>query len=138
MKLLKGDKVLVITGRDKGKTGTVQSVLPKTNQVLVENINVVKRHTKPSQKSPRGGILEVTKPIDVSKVMAVDPTTGHPARIGYTVRADGSKERTFKVSPNHAKRDKKAPKTEAKQTTKPDKSAKADQPVDTTDKGKKQ
>lgn len=135
MKLLKGDKVIVITGRDKAKTGVVLAVLPKTNQVLVENINVVKRHTKPSTKSPRGGILEVTKPIDVSKVMAVDPATGRPARIGYTVKADGSKERVFKVSPNH---DKKAPKATAKTAAKPDKSAKAEKaPADTTGKDKK-
>jgi large subunit ribosomal protein L24 len=133
MKLHKGDKVIVITGKDKGKTGTVQSVLPKTGQVLVENINIVKRHTKPSTKSPRGGILEVTKPINVSKVMAVDPTTGHPARIGYAVKPDGSKERVFKVSPNHDKHEKKAPKAAAKTADKPSKSAKAE----TADKGKK-
>ena len=139
MKLAKGDKVIVITGRDKGKTGTVQSVLPKTGQVLVENINVVKRHTKPSTKTPRGGILEVTKPIDASKVMAIDPATGNPARIGYAMKADGSKERIYKVSPNHAKHTKKASKADpkAKTAAKPDKSTKANQPADTTDKDKK-
>ena len=133
MKLQKGDKVIVITGKDKGKTGAVVSVLPKTGQVLVENINVVKRHTKPSTKSPRGGILEVTKPINASKVMAVDPATGNPARIGYSTKADGSKERIFKVSPNHDKNEKKAPKAAAKTADKPSKSAK----TETADKGKK-
>jgi len=98
MKLRKEDNVIVIAGRDKGKTGKVLSVIPTENKVLVEGINVSKRHTKPSQKLPRGGILDVTKPIDVSKVMVVDPTTGKPARIGYAFKADGTKERIFKVS----------------------------------------
>jgi large subunit ribosomal protein L24 len=132
MKLRKDDKVIVITGRDKGKTGTVQAVLPKENKVVVENINVFKRHTKPSNKIPRGGILDITKPIDASKVMAVDPVTGHPARIGYSIKADGSKERVFKVSPHHDRKDKKPKEAAAKKADKPDKSKK-----DTTDKGKK-
>lgn len=130
MKLRIGDKVIVIAGRDKGKTGNVTAVLPKTGQVVVENINVVKRHTKPSTKAPRGGILDVTKPIDASKVMAVDPATGHPARIGYTVKADGSKERIYKVSKNHEKSGKKAATKTVKQS---DKSKK-----DTTDKAGKE
>ena len=103
MKLKRDDKVIVILGKDKGKTGTVLAVLPAQNKVLVENINVVKRHTKPSSKIPRGGILDVTKPIDASKVMVIDPTSGKPARIGYEIKADGTKERIFKVSPNHEK-----------------------------------
>lgn len=102
MKLRKSDTVIVITGRDKGKTGKILSVLPTAGSVLVEGINVVKRHTKPSQKAPRGGILDVTKPISASKVMVVDPTTGKPARIGYAFKADGTKERIFKVSAAHA------------------------------------
>jgi large subunit ribosomal protein L24 len=115
MKLKRDDKVIVILGKDKGKTGTVLAVLPTENKVLVENINVVKRHTKPSQKLPRGGILDVTKPIDASKVMVIDPASGKPARIGYQIKPDGSKERIFKVSANHEKSAKKAeakPKTE--------------------------
>lgn len=115
MKLKKGDKVIVILGRDKGKTGLVQAILPQLSQVVVENINVVKRHTKPSKKLPRGGILDITKPINSSKVMALDPVTGKPARISYEIKPDGSKERIFKVSPNHDRRAKKAetaPKTE--------------------------
>ena len=107
MKLRKADKVIVILGKDKGKTGTVLAVLPAIGKVLVENINVVKRHTKPSSKIPRGGILDVTKPIDVSKVMVIDPASGNPARIGYEFKADGTKERIFKVSPNYEKSTKK-------------------------------
>jgi large subunit ribosomal protein L24 len=112
MKLKREDKVIVLRGKDKGKTGTVLAVLPKENKVLVENINVVKRATKPSQKNPRGGILDITKPIDASKVMVLDPASGKPARIGYEVKADGTKERIFKVSANHEKSAKKAEKVE--------------------------
>ncbi|MDF2461121.1 MAG: ribosomal protein [Candidatus Saccharibacteria bacterium] len=134
MKLRKEDKVIVITGRDKGKTGAVMRVLPKENQVVVENVNVVKRHTKPSQKQPRGGILEITKPIDVSKVMVLDPQSGKPARIGYEIKANGTKERIFKVSANHEKAAKKAEKTE-----KTDKKATKDEPkkAETKKAGKK-
>ena len=108
MKLKRDDKVMVIVGKDRGKIGKITAVLPQTGQVVVENLNVVKRHTKPSQKLPRGGILDVTKPIDASKVMVLDPASGKPARIGYQIKADGTKERIFKVSPNHHKAVKKA------------------------------
>jgi large subunit ribosomal protein L24 len=101
MKLRKLDKVIVITGRDKGKTGVISAVLPAQDKVVVENINVVKRHTKPSNKQPRGGILDITKPIHISKVMVLDPESGKPARVSYEIKPDGSKERIFKVSPNH-------------------------------------
>jgi large subunit ribosomal protein L24 len=97
MKLKREDTVMVMAGRDKGKTGRVLAVLPSDNKVLVEGINIAKRHTKPSDKNPRGGIIELTKPIDVSKVMVLDPDTKLPARIGYKFNADGSKERVFKV-----------------------------------------
>ena len=133
MKLRKNDKVVVILGRDKGKTGLVLGVIPKQNKVVVENINVVKRHTKPSQKQPRGGILDITKPIDASKVMAIDPHSGKPARIAYEIKPDGSKERVFKVSANHEKQAKKAEKT-----AKPEKTSDKDKSADTSVKaGKK-
>lgn len=112
MKLRKDDKVVVITGRDKGKTGKVTAVLPQTGMVVVENINVVKRHTKPSNKQPRGGILDITKPIHASKVMVLDPGSGKPARIGYEIKPDGSKERIFKVS-RHAESPKASKATKA-------------------------
>lgn len=98
MKLRRDDNVMVMVGRYKGKTGRILAVIPSDGKVLVEGINIAKRHTKPSDKNPRGGIIELTKPIDVSKVMVLDPATGLPARIGYTINADGTKERTFKVS----------------------------------------
>ncbi len=97
MKLKLKDKVLVVSGRDKGKKGEVIAVLPKQNQVVIEGVNIAKKHTKPSAKVPRGGIVEVTKPIDASKVMVIDPGTGRPARIGYKLDTKGNKERVFKV-----------------------------------------
>ena len=125
MKLRKEDKVVVIQGRDKGKTGTVKAILPATGQVVVENINVVKRHTKPSKKIPRGGILEITKPIDASKVMALDPGSGKPARIGFEIKPDGTKERIFKVS-SQAAAPKKSDNKDDKKPEKAEKAAKAD------------
>lgn len=116
MKLRRDDKVIVLRGRDKGKTGTVLAVLPATGQVVVENIGVVKRHTKPSQKNPRGGILEIAKPIDASKLMVLDPVTGKPSRIGYEIKPDGSKERVFKPG-------RRTEKTTAKKAAKADKAA---------------
>lgn len=118
MKLKRNDKVTVILGRDKGKTGTVMAVLPRENKVVVEGVNIVKRHTKPSAKVPRGGILEITKPINAAKVMALDPATGKPARIGYEIKSDGTKERIFKVSRNYTDKPAKVSKPAAK-TAKP-------------------
>lgn len=116
MKLRKDDEIVVITGKYKGQTGKILSTYPTDNKVLVEGINIVKRHTKPSTKNPRGGILDITKPIDASKVMILDPATKMPARIGYTFTADGTKERIFKVSPN--RNDKPAPKAAKKSAAK--------------------
>lgn len=98
MKLKLKDKVMVITGRDKGKRGEVVAVLPRKNQVVIEGVNVIKKHQKPSQTHPKGGILELTRPIDAGKVKVIDPSTGKPARIGYKKNSKGEKERIFKVS----------------------------------------
>jgi large subunit ribosomal protein L24 len=143
MKLKRDDKVIVILGKYKGQTGKVLAVLPAENKVLVENINVVKRHTKPSAKLPRGGILDVTKPIDASKVMVIDPASGKPARIGYQIKPDGSKERVFKVSPNHEKAAKKSEtakpkKAEPKAEVKAEAKAKAKTPAKAAAKSEKQ
>jgi large subunit ribosomal protein L24 len=109
MKIKRDDQVVVIQGRDKGKSGKVLAVMPQENKLLVEGINVVKKHTKPSNKIPRGGILDVTKPINTSKVMVLDPASGLPARVGYSVKPDGSKERVFKVSSNYKGKTKATP-----------------------------
>ncbi len=122
MKLRLKDKVMVIRGRDKGKKGEIVAVLPKENQVVVEGINVVKKHTKPNAKTPRGGIVELAKPLDAAKVMILDPATGKPARIGYKVDAKGNKERVFKVS---SFQNKTKPKAEAK-VAKPAKAEKSE------------
>jgi large subunit ribosomal protein L24 len=88
MKLRKGDKVRMRAGRDLGKTGEVTRTLPRTEQVLVEGLNIVKRHTKPSSKQPKGGILELTKPIAVGKVALICPSCKQPTRVGYQINKD--------------------------------------------------
>ena len=97
MNLVKGDKVIVIAGRDKGKTGTIQKVIPEQNRVVVEGINLRKKTNKPSQKNPDGGIIEVYAPIDASNVMLVDPKTKKPTKIGHKV-VKGKKVRYAKKS----------------------------------------
>ncbi|KGX90378.1 50S ribosomal protein L24 [Pontibacillus halophilus JSM 076056 = DSM 19796] len=97
MHVKKGDKVMVITGKDKGKQGTILEAFPKKERVLVEGVNVVKKHAKPSQDNPQGGILNHEAPIHVSNVMPIDPKTNEPTRVGYEVR-DGKKVRIAKKS----------------------------------------
>lgn len=97
MHVKKGDKVQVISGKDKGKQGTVLVASPKKDRVLVEGINVVKKHAKPSQDNPQGGILNQEAPIHVSNVLPIDPKSGEPTRVGYEER-DGKKVRIAKKS----------------------------------------
>jgi len=97
MHVKKGDKVMVISGKDKGKTGVVLAAYPKKDRVIVENVNIVKKHAKPSQDNPQGGIINMEAPIHVSNVMPIDPKTGEPTRVGYQV-IDGKKVRIAKKS----------------------------------------
>ena len=97
MNLKKGDKVIVIAGRDKGKTGVIQKVIPEQNRVVVEGINVSKKHQKPTQANPEGSIVEVYAPIDASNVMIEDPKTKKPSRIGHK-EVKGKKVRFAKKS----------------------------------------
>ncbi|WP_101847015.1 MULTISPECIES: 50S ribosomal protein L24 [unclassified Halobacillus] len=97
MHVKKGDKVMVISGKDKGKQGTILEAYPKKDRVLVEGINEVKKHAKPSQDNPQGGILTQEAPIHVSNVMPIDPKSGEPTRVGYKVE-DGKKVRIAKKS----------------------------------------
>ncbi len=96
-KVKKGDNVVVITGKDKGKQGEVLKVLPAKNRVVIAGINVVKRHTRPSQQS-EGGIISKEAAIDVSNVAHIDPKDGKPTRVGVKVEKDGSKVRYAKRS----------------------------------------
>jgi len=96
IRLKKGDLVVVRSGKYQGKTGKVLATHPSENKVTVEGINVVKKHQKPNREHPQGGIIEVTKPIWVSKVGIVEPTSKKPSRVGIKVVADGSKTRVFK------------------------------------------
>jgi large subunit ribosomal protein L24 len=88
MKIRKNDTVMVIAGNDSGKTGKVLKVFPKKSRIIIEGINMRKRHTKPSQKSPQGGILEKEAPIHVSNVMILDPKSNEPTRIGSKIILD--------------------------------------------------
>lgn len=97
MNLKKGDKVQVLSGVDKGKQGRVLQALPKKGKVLVEGVNVVKRHTKPRAQGQTGGIIEKEAPVPVSKVAFVDPTTGKTAKLGSKV-VDTRRVRVSKAS----------------------------------------
>jgi large subunit ribosomal protein L24 len=82
MKIKKNDIVQVMTGKNRGKSGKVLRVYPETNKVLVEGVNIVKKHERPSQRNQQGGIMEKEAPIHASNVMLVDPQTNKPTRIG--------------------------------------------------------
>lgn len=96
IRLNKGDTVIVRTGKYKGQTGQITATHPRENKVTVEGINIVKKHVKPNQAHPQGAIVELTKPIWVSKVAIVEPTTKKASRIGYKLNKDGTKTRVFK------------------------------------------
>jgi large subunit ribosomal protein L24 len=95
IRIKKGDLVVVLSGSQKGKTGTVVTTHPKLNKVTVEGINIVKKHVKPTQAKPQGGIIEITKPIWVSKVAIVEPTSKKPSRIKFAFDKNGDKVRKF-------------------------------------------
>ena len=97
LKIKKGDKVQVITGKNKGKVGDVTKVFPSENKVIVSGVNLAKKHTKPSQTS-EGGIIQKELPIHVSNVSHVDPKTNEITKIGYKTLEDGKKVRFAKKS----------------------------------------
>lgn len=88
MRIKKGDNVIVITGKDKGKTGKVVQALPSVLKVVVEGVNIKKKHTRPRKSGQKGQIIEVTAPIHVSNVQIADPKTGRPARVGMKIVGD--------------------------------------------------
>jgi large subunit ribosomal protein L24 len=91
-KIKKGDRVVILSGRDKGKHGEVTRSMPKEGKVLVSGVNIVTRHRKPSQANPQGGLERTEAPLHVSKVAVEDPKTGKPTRVRFEVR-DGNKVR---------------------------------------------
>ena len=92
-----GDKVMVIAGKDKGKEGVVTKTLKTQDRVVVEGVNKIKKHQKPNNQYPQGGIVELEAPIHVSNVQLLDPSTNEPTKIGYKVE-DGKKVRYAKKS----------------------------------------
>jgi large subunit ribosomal protein L24 len=92
LKIKKGDNVVVVSGRDKGRSGEVLRVFPAEGRVLVQGVNIAKRHTKPRMGEP-GGILEKELPLHISNVAHVDPASGKPTRVGYKFLGDGRKVR---------------------------------------------
>ena len=96
-KIKKGDTVIVLSGKDKGKEGTVTRNLPRDGKVVVAGVNLITRHNKPNQSNPEGGIERVEAPMAVSKVALKDPTTGQPTRVGFEM-IDGKKVRVAKKS----------------------------------------
>lgn len=96
-KIKKGDKVVVITGRDKGKTGEVLKILPAENRAVVAGINLIKKHEKPSAAG-NGGIVSKEASIHISNIALADPKDGKATRVGFTVSKDGKKTRTAKRS----------------------------------------
>src|SRR5699024_10312059 len=97
MHVKKGDKVKVLSGKDKGKQGEILEANPKKERVLVEGVNVVKIHAQPSQENPLGGILDQEVPIHVSNVLPIEPKSGEPTRVAYEAK-DGNKVRIAKKS----------------------------------------
>ncbi|HMU53680.1 MAG TPA: 50S ribosomal protein L24 [Nitrospira sp.] len=98
VRVRKGDTVVVIAGRDRGKSGKVLSVDRAAGRVVVEKLNMIKRHTKPNQKVKQGGILEREAPLAISNVMFLCPVTQKPTRLGVRVQADGKRVRFSKKS----------------------------------------
>jgi large subunit ribosomal protein L24 len=97
LKIKKGDNVVVISGRDKGRTGEVLRVIPTERRVVVQGVNLAKRHTKPRMGDP-GGIVEKELALHISNVAHLDPSSGKPTRIGYKVLGDGRKVRVARRS----------------------------------------
>ena len=92
-KIKKGDQVVVLSGKDKGRTGTVTQVLPKDGKVVVDGLNVAARHRKPNQANPQGGIDRAPAPMAISKVAVADPKDGKPTRVRFETGKDGKKVR---------------------------------------------
>lgn len=93
----KGDKVMVIAGKDAGKQGKIVKVIPSKQRVVVEGVNIVKRHTKPNQKQAQGGIMEIPAPLHSSNVMPMCGKCNRPVRVGHKILDSGNKVRYCKI-----------------------------------------
>lgn len=93
MKIKKGDRVIVLSGKDRGKEGVVMRALPKENKVIVEGVNVAKKHQRPTRMTMQGGIIDKDMPLHVSNVAIISPGDGKATRVGYRFDADGNKIR---------------------------------------------
>jgi large subunit ribosomal protein L24 len=100
MKIRKNDMVMVIAGNARGKTGKVLKVYPDRGRVIVEGVNMIKRHSRPSQRNPQGGIVQRESPIHVSNVLLLDPKNGEPTRVGTKITVDETtnRKRRMRVS----------------------------------------
>jgi large subunit ribosomal protein L24 len=96
MKIRKGDRVVVLKGKDRGKEGQVMRVLPAERKVIVDGVNVAKKHQKPTRSTMQGGIIDKDMPIDASNVAVVSPKDGKATRVGYKIDEDGNKVRICK------------------------------------------
>lgn len=85
MKIKKGDNVLIIAGKDRGKRGTVEKVIPKIGKIIVSGVNVAKHHLKPSRKNPHGGIMDKLAPVEASNAIVICPRCGKPTKAGYQI-----------------------------------------------------
>ena len=103
MKLKKGDKVIVISGKEKGKTGVIQKVMPKENKVIIDGLNVRKKNKKPTQANPKGGQIDIYAPIDASNVAFYDEKAKKAVKIGYKFDKDGNKVRFNKSTKKEIK-----------------------------------
>ena len=96
MKIKKGDRVKVLTGKDKGREGSVSRVIPTKNKVIVDGVNIAKRHQKATSETMQGGIIDKTMPIDASNVALLSPSDGKPTRVGFRFSESGEKVRICK------------------------------------------
>jgi large subunit ribosomal protein L24 len=96
MKIKKGDRVVVLSGKDRGKEGVVMRALPEVGKVIVEGVNTARKHQRPTRVTQSGGIIDKDMPIDVSNVAIISPRDGKATRVGYRIKDDGTKVRVCK------------------------------------------
>jgi large subunit ribosomal protein L24 len=102
MKIRKNDMVMVIAGNARGKTGKILKVYPDRGRVIVEGVNIIKRHTRPNQRNPQGGIVQRESPIHASNVMLLDPKSNEPTRVGTKVTVDETTKRKRRLRVSRA------------------------------------